>query len=55
MKKGFFEAADGGTLFLDGIGELSPLLQGSRSRFAASPKTRDASFSLTTGGATCAS
>src|SRR6266581_4291922 len=27
MKKGLFEAADGGSLFLDEIGELSPLLQ----------------------------
>ena len=27
MKKGLFEAADGGPLFLDEIGELSPLLQ----------------------------
>src|SRR5512133_601794 len=27
MKKGLFEVADGGTLFVDEIGELSPLLQ----------------------------
>jgi two-component system response regulator AtoC len=27
MKKGLFEVADGGTIFLDEIGELSPLLQ----------------------------
>src|SRR5207244_595400 len=27
MKKGLFEVADGGSLFLDEIGELSPLLQ----------------------------
>jgi len=27
MKKGLFESADGGTLYLDEIGELSPLLQ----------------------------
>jgi two-component system, NtrC family, response regulator AtoC len=27
MKKGLFEVADGGTLYLDEIGELSPLLQ----------------------------